>query len=109
MALEPKLLKLPIVKGAEFRRQTTECSNKPELRGDDVNDETKPPGLLRKLETILGFTLHLHERISRCQKICVQVDAAVHRKTEVADLVRGLERTMYQATAIPDMFRPWHH
>ena len=29
-------------------------------------------------------------------------------KVEVADLVRGLERPMYQVTASPDMFRPWH-
>ena len=56
MALEPKLIELFIVKGAEFRRQATEGPDKPELRGDDVNDETKP-SLLRKLEAILGFTL----------------------------------------------------
>ena len=68
MALEPKLIKLLIVEGAEFRRQATEGPDKPELRGDDVNDETEPH-LLRKLEAILGFTLHLNERISRREKV----------------------------------------
>ena len=65
MALEPKLLKLPIVKAAEFRRQTTERPDKPELCGAGVNDPTES-SLPRKLEAILGFTLHLYERISRC-------------------------------------------
>ena len=64
--------------------------------------------LLGKLEAILGFTLHLNERISRRQKVRVQVDAAVRRKSEVADLVRGLERPTQQIAASPDMFRPWH-
>ena len=90
MALEPKLIKLPIVKGAEFRRQATEGSDKPELRGDDVNDDTKP-SLLGKLEAILGFTMDLRERISRSEKVCVQGVAAVRRNYEIADLVRGLE------------------
>src|SRR6266478_7627945 len=108
MALEPKLIKLSILKGAEFRRHATEGPDKPELRSDDVNDETKP-SLPRKLEAILGFTLHLHQRISRCQKVRVQVDAAVHGKAEVADPVRHLERPMDQVTASPDMFRPWDH
>jgi hypothetical protein len=38
MALEPKLIKLPVIKGAEFRRQATKSPDKPELRGDDVDD-----------------------------------------------------------------------
>ena len=71
MAFEPKLIKLPIVKVAEFRRQATEGSDKPELRGDDVNDDTKP-SFLGKLEAILGFTMDLRERISRSEKVCVQ-------------------------------------
>src|SRR5882724_6949721 len=107
MALELKLIEPLIVEGAECRRQATERPDQPELRGDDVNDETEP-GLLRKLEAILGFTLHLDERISRRQKVRVQVVAAVRRKTEVANLVRSLERPMYQVSTNPDMFGPWH-
>src|SRR5271170_8091404 len=107
MALEQELIKSPIVKGAEFRRRTTEGTDKPELRGDDVNDQTKPR-LLRKLEAILGFILHLRERISRREKVRVQVFAAVPRISEIADLVRSLECPAYQVTASPDMFCPWH-
>ena len=66
------------------------------------------PSLLGKLEAILGFTLHLSERISCRQKIRDQVVAAICRKSKVADLVRGIERAAHQITAGPDMFRPWH-
>src|SRR6516165_311271 len=105
MTFEFQLIKLSIVKGAEFWRQATKGPDKPELRSDDVNDQTKP-SLLSKLEAILGFTLHLHERISRRQKVRVQVGAAVRRKSEIADLVRDLESPAYQVTASPNMFRP---
>ena len=107
MTFEFQLIKLSIVKGAEFWRQATKGPDKRELRSDDVNDQTKP-SLLSKLEAILGFTLHLHERISRRQKVRVQVGAAVRRKSEIADLVRDLESPAYQVTASPNMFRPWH-
>ena len=103
MALEPKLIKLFIVKGAEFRCQATEGPDKPELR----SDETKP-SLLIKLEAMLDFTLHLNERISRCQKVRVQIAATGSCKNEIARCVRGLESPMYQVTASPDVFRPWH-
>jgi hypothetical protein len=105
MALEQELIEPLIVKGAEFRRQTTEGPDKPELRGDEVNDETKPR-FLSKLEAILGFTLHLSKRISRREKVRVQDGAAVRRKSEIADLVRSLKRPTQQITASPDMFRP---
>src|SRR5258706_32166 len=41
-----------------------------ELRGDDINDESKPR-LSREVEPILGFTLHVSERISSRKKIRV--------------------------------------
>src|SRR6266540_1630162 len=107
MALEPKLIEPLIVKGAEFRRQATEGPDKPELRGDDVNDETEP-SLLRKLEAILGFTLRLNRRISHGEKVRVQVDWTISRKREVTDFVRGIEGATNQIAASPDMFRPWH-
>ena len=91
MLLEKELFELLIVKGAEFWGQATKGTGKPELRGDRVNDQTKPR-LLRKLEAILGLTLDLRERISCGEKVPVQVVAAVRRKSEVADLVRSLER-----------------
>src|ERR1700751_3218011 len=98
MTFEFQFIKLPVVKGAEFRRQATEGSDKPELHGDEVNDQTKP-SLLRKLEAIFGFMLHLRERISRGEKVCVLVFAALRRKSEVADLVRSLKPPAYQVTA----------
>ena len=106
--LKPKLIKLPIVKAAEIRRQATEGSDKPELCGNDVNDVTNP-GLLRKLEAVLGFMLHLRERIARREKVRIQVDAAVRRKGEVTNLVCRLKRATHQVAASPDMFRPGHH
>ena len=44
-----------------------------------------------KLEAMLGFALYLNERIARREQVRVQVQAAVRRKCEIADLVRGLE------------------
>src|SRR6266850_2035658 len=105
MLLEPQLLKLAIVKGAEFRRAATEGPDEPQLHGDGVNCETESR-LLRKHEAIAGFAFHFRERISRCQQVCVQVDATVGRKREVPDPVRDLERPMYEVAAAPDMLRP---
>src|SRR5271163_883549 len=85
MALESKLIESLIVEGAKFRGQPTKGPNKSELRCDVVNDETEPD-LLRKLEAILGFTLHFHERISDREKVLDQVVAAISRKGKVTDL-----------------------
>ena len=62
----------------------------------------------RKRETMLGFALRLSERISRREKVRDQVVAAVGRKSEVADPVRGIERATHQIAARPDMSRPRH-
>jgi hypothetical protein len=105
--LEPKLIEPLIVEGAKFRAQPPKGPNKPELRGDNVDDKAKP-SLLRERETAFGFTLHFHERISCRKKIRVHVIAAVRSETKVTDLVRGVERPLYYLTAIPDMLRPWH-
>src|SRR4029077_11640483 len=61
-----------------------------------------------KLEAILGFALYLNERIARREKGRVQVQAAVRRQGEIADLVRGLELPTQQIAASLDMFRPGH-
>ena len=42
----------------------------PSLRSDEVNDKTEPHPL-GKLEAVLGFPLHLGERISHCQKFVI--------------------------------------
>src|SRR3984893_13315486 len=108
MALEPQLIKLPIGKGTKFLRQATETSDQPELRGNAVDDETEPH-LMGKLEAMLGFALHLNERIARREQVRVQVHAAVRRKCEIADLVRGLGRLTQRIAASLDMFRPRHN
>ena len=86
MSLKPKLTELLIVKGAEFRRQATKAADKPELRNDDVNDETESD-FLREIEAVLGFSLYLCERISRREKIRVQLVATISRKREISDFV----------------------
>ena len=102
MALEPQLVELLIVKRAEFRRQAAQRPDQPELRGDDVDDETEPH-LLRKRETMLGFALHLDERIARREKVRIRLIAAVGRKSEVADLVR-----QPRTRDAPDRGQPGH-
>src|SRR3984893_4908905 len=107
MTLEPKLIEPLIVEGAEFWRQSTEGPDKPELRGDDVNDETEP-SLLRKLEPILGFTLRLNEWVSHGEKVRAQRDCTISRKREVTDFARCIDGATHQIAASPNMFRPWH-
>ena len=108
MALEPKLVKLRVVEGAECRRQAPERPDQPELRGDAVNDEPEPR-LLREGEAMLGFAFHLGQRIARHKKVRVQLVAAVGGVNEVADLVRRLECAAQQIAASPDMSRPWQN
>src|ERR1700737_1080307 len=107
MTLEPKLIEPLIVEGAEFWRQATEGPDKPELRGDDVNDETEP-SLLRKLEPILGFTLRLNEWVSHGEKVRAQGDCTISRKREVTDFARCIDGATHHIAASPNMFRPWH-
>src|SRR6267378_3302496 len=104
-ALYPKLIKLPIIEGSKFRRQSAKSPDQPELSGSDVNDKPKPR-FLRKCERILGFTLHINERVACREKIRDQVAAAVGRAIEVAHLVRRLQRAAQKITPSPDMSRP---
>src|SRR5215470_16086967 len=106
MVLKSTLIEPIMVKAAKFRCQPAESSDKSELGGDLVTDETEP-NLPRKLEPILGLTLHLRERISRREKVRDQVVAAVCRKGKVTDPVGGIEGATYQIAASLDMSRPW--
>ncbi len=49
---------------AEFRCQSEERADEPELRGKNVYHQSKSK-LLRKLETKFDFALHFTERIAR--------------------------------------------
>src|ERR1700688_492250 len=95
------------VEGAEFWRQAAQSPDQRELRGDNVDDETKPR-LPREVEPIFGLALRIAERISGCEKICVQVIAAVSRKGEVADFVCSVEGATHQIPAGLDVPRPGH-
>src|SRR5437870_10704344 len=106
MALDPQLVKLLIIQGAELPRQSPERPDQPELGGADVNGKPEPH-LLRKRETVLGFALRLGKRVARREQVRVQLVAAIGRAREVADLVCGLESAAHQLAASPDMSRPW--
>ena len=62
-----------------------------------------------KLETLLGLTLRFGQRISRCEKICIQIVAAICPEREVADSIRDIEGAAYQITTRPNVPRPWHN
>jgi hypothetical protein len=105
MIFELALVEPLIIEGAKFWRQAAQGPDQPELRGDNIDNETKP-GLPRKVEPFFGFALRLAERISGCDNIRVQVVAAVSRKGEVADLVCGVEGATHQIPAGLDVPRP---
>src|SRR6202051_471552 len=104
-ALYRKLIKLPMIEGSKFWRQSAKGPDQSELSGSDVNDKPEPR-FLRKCERILGFTLHINERVPCRKKIRGQVAAAVGRAIEVAHLVRRLQRAVQKITPSPDISRP---
>ncbi len=104
-ALDPKLVKLRIVKGAEFRRKSPESPDQPKLDGDEVDNHPEPR-LLGKRETVLGFALHLGKRVADGEKVRGQGVATVRAEGQVAVLVRHLERPTQQIAASLDMSRP---
>src|SRR5580692_541556 len=57
MTLELRLVELCVVKGAEFFRQASECSDNPKLRTNHGGNEAELR-LLRQSGAGLGFTLH---------------------------------------------------
>src|SRR5215467_2677997 len=105
MALKSKLIESFVVEAAKLRRQTTERSDQSKLSGDLVNDQTEP-NLLCELEAILGFTLHLRERISCREKIGDQVIATVGRKGKIANAVGRIEGPTHQIAAGLHMLCP---
>jgi hypothetical protein len=108
MVFELAFAEMFIVKRSEFWRQAAQGPDQAELRRDNVDNETKPR-LPREVEPIFGFALRIAERFSGCDKIRVQVIAAVSRKGEVADLVCGIERVAHQIPAGSDVPRPGHN
>src|SRR6266404_3472027 len=107
MAFHPKLIHLPIVEAAEFRRQAAERPNERKLRRGDVNDGCEARFPLKR-EAIFGFALHLRELIPRREKISDQVAAANSREGKINDFVGGIEGATYQIAPGLDVSRPWH-
>src|SRR4029077_4879159 len=103
--LDLKLLKLPIIKGSKSGCHSAKSADQPELSGGDVNDKPEPR-LLRKREYILGFTLHIKERVACREKVRGQMVAAVGHIGEIAHPIRCLQRTVQQIAPSLDMSRP---
>src|SRR5271165_1743711 len=107
MTLHLKLVKVPIVEATECRGSPAERSYQPELCSDDVSDEAKlRPS--REPEATLGLALHLGERITRREKIRIQLVAAVGSVSEISGQVGGLESAAQEIAASPDMVCPRH-
>ena len=108
MVFEAAFIELLLtVERSECGCQATKRPDQLELRGDDLDDEAEPR-LLRKLEAPFGLTLRVCQRIAGCEKIRVQIVAAVRGKREVAGLVRDIERAAHQVTAGANVPRPRH-
>src|SRR5258708_36866871 len=76
MALELKLVEAFVIEHTEFQCQAAKCPDEPELRGDAIYNETEPD-VCRELKTGLGFALHLSQRVSGREKICIQDVTAI--------------------------------
>src|SRR5260370_17533614 len=107
MALELQLIELLIVEGAECWGQSTKGTNKLQLRGDVINDQTKTD-LLRKFQSVLGFSLYLSEVIAGCVKIGDQVVTAICAKCQIARSTGSFERAADHISSRSDLFRPWY-
>ena len=107
-ALGLEFVKLLIVEGAEFPRQSAKHSDQRKLRGDDVSDLLKLR-VPRKSETVLGFALHLNERIARRKQVLGQIEAAIPRKDEITRRVRDIESATQQITSSANVPLSWHH
>src|SRR5579859_6443201 len=105
MPLQMKLVELRIVKDAKSGCQSSQCTNEPELRTDDVGDETEPH-LLSKRKAMLGFTLQLDQRIACRKNVRIQIGAADTHKIKVADLVCGIECPTQQIAGSLKMHPP---
>src|ERR1700741_3008534 len=73
---EAAFIELLLVKTSECRRDTTKRPDQLELRSNDGNDEAESR-LMCELETLLGLPLRFGQCISGCEKICIQVVAAI--------------------------------
>ena len=86
-----------VIEATETHRKAAKIADKRKLRRDDVNYRTMT-GFLGKLQALLGFALHVGERISYRQKPVIQVMARVCRVCEIADAIGGIKRSTEQTS-----------
>src|SRR5215470_4475368 len=106
MTLELYFVKAFLVEGAESRRHSPQRTDESALRRDNSDDHTESD-TSRELETSLSFTLHLGQRVSSREKICVQVVAAECGIDEITDPAGGVETASLELSPCLDVSRPW--
>src|SRR5260221_1107723 len=105
MLLEPALIELRVVKGAELWSQAAKGSNQSKSHGNVVGSKLKPH-LSSELEPVFGLSLHLLERISASEKVGNHVTRAKSRIREIAAFFSGVESTSVPDAAIAQMPSP---
>src|SRR6266850_955602 len=105
MLLEPVLIELRIVEGAELRSEVPKDPDQPELSGDDVDDETVSD-LAHELEPGLGLALHVGERLPAGQEVRDRHEAAEAGVREIAEAVGDVKGAQQQAAAGAKRLRP---
>ena len=83
MSLEPALIELVVVEGAEVRCQATKGLDDPELPNHDVDAETEPC-LPCPLQPMISFTLCIIQRSSADEEVGDEVVVAVDPEGHVA-------------------------
>src|SRR5215470_12291962 len=94
-----------VVEATKTRRKAAKITDERKLRRNDVNDRTET-GFLDKLQALLGFALHVGERITYRQKPVIEVVARICRVGEIADAVGGIKRPTEQIPLGSQMFAP---
>ena len=108
MALGITLVISLVIQPPEGRGQSAERPCQPKLGAEDAIHKTQL-GLAGKRQAAFGFRLDFRERRSDRQAERDRCVAAVTRKRQVADPIRGVERPAHQVLAAGRVFRPRHH
>src|SRR5882757_4096325 len=90
MLLEAALVELRIIEGVEVRCKSTEHPDESVLRCNEVADKTEPH-LPHEFKRVLDRVLDFTERISRGEKIRIQVGAGIGCISKIAGVLRRIE------------------
>jgi hypothetical protein len=105
LLLETALVELGIVEGAELRSEAAKGLDEPEVRTDQVEDDSEPESA-REIEPSLGLALDISERFPGCEEAGDEADLAETREGDVADSVGRVDGAPRQAEAGTDGLRP---